>query len=187
MDDVKIIELYFARDEAAIEETRSSCGRRLRAVAKRILADEQDAEECENDTYLKAWNSIPPARPAHLLAYLIKICRNTAFDALDRRRAGKRSAHVVELTEEMQACIPDVAADVTVEHERMGEVLSAFLRAQSADNRNIFIRRYVLAESVSEVASALGFSESKVKTSLSRTRARLRSYLEKEGVGNAGL
>ena len=182
MDDARIIELYFVRDEAAIEATRSTYGRNLRAVAKRILSDEQDAEECENDTYLKAWNSIPPARPAHFLAYLVKICRNTALDALDRRRAGKRSARIVELTEEMQACIPDEAAEWTVEHEQMGKLLSTFLRQQSADNRNIFIRRYVLAESVAEVASALGFSESKVKTSLSRTRAKLRSFLEKEGV-----
>ena len=182
MDDARIIELYFARDEAAIEETRLSYGRKLRAVAKRILENEQDAEECENDTYLKTWNSIPPARPQHLLAYLVKICRNTALDALDRRHAGKRSVQIVELTEEMQACIPDVARDLTVDSEGMGKLLSTFLRAQSADNRNIFIRRYVLAESVAEVASALGFSESKVKTSLSRTRAKLRGFLEKEGV-----
>ena len=182
MDDARIIELYFARDEAAIEATRLSYGRNLRAVAKRILADDCDAEECENDTYLKTWNSIPPARPAHFLAYLVKICRNTALDALDRRRAGKRSAQLVELTEEMQACIPDTAADLTADHEHMGKLLSTFLRQQSADNRNIFIRRYVLAESVAEVAQALGFSESKVKTSLSRTRAKLRGFLEKEGV-----
>ena len=187
MDDAKIIELYFARDEAAIEETRRAHGAALRGVARRILADECDAEECENDTYLKAWNSIPPARPRCLLAYLVKLCRNTALDALDRRRAGKRSAKIVELTDEMQACIPAAAEEWTDEPERMGELLSAFLRRQSADNRNIFIRRYVLAESVAEVASALGFSEGKVKTSLSRTRKRLRGFLEKEGVGNAGL
>lgn len=187
MDDARIIELYFARDEAAIEATRRSYGGRLRGVARRVLTDEQDAEECENDTYLKTWNSIPPACPQHLLAYLVKICRNTALDALDRRHAGKRSAQIVELTEEMQACIPDVACDWTVEHERMGELLSSFLRAQSADNRNVFIRRYVLAEPVAEVAKALGFSESKVKSSLSRTRTRLKRFLEEEGVGYAGL
>ena len=187
MDDAKIIELYFARDEAAIEETRRSYGGRLRGVARRILSDEQDAEECENDTYFKAWNAIPPARPAHFCAYLIKICRNAALGMLERRAAAKRSATIVELTEEMQACIPDVACDWTVEHERMGELLSSFLRAQSADNRNVFIRRYVLAEPVAEVAKALGFSESKVKTSLSRTRTRLKRFLEEEGVGYAGL
>ena len=187
MEDAKIIELYFARDEAAIEETRLSYGGRLRAVGKRILDSEQDAEECENDTYFKAWNAIPPARPAHLCAYLIKICRNAALGMLERRAAAKRSATIVELTEEMQACIPDVACDWEIESEEMGKLLSAFLRGQTADNRNIFIRRYVLAEPVAEVAKALGFSESKVKTSLSRMRARLKRFLEEEGVGYAGL
>ena len=187
MDDAKIIELYFARDEAAIEATRLAHGGKLRSVARRILADERDAEECENDTYLKAWDSIPPARPAHLAAYLVKICRNTALNMLEYRNAAKRSASLVELTEEMQACIPDAMPEWTIEPKELGELLGTFLRQQSKDNRIIFVRRYLLAESVAEIAEALHVSESKVKSSLMRTRNGLRSFLGKEGVTDAGL
>ena len=187
MDDAKIIELYFARDENAIEQTRLTYGGRLRSVATRILANGSDAEECENDTYLKAWNSIPPARPAHLRAYLVKICRNTALNMLEYRNADKRSATLVELTEEMQACIPDATPERRAEPEELGKLLSTFLRTQSKENRIIFVRRYLMAEPVAEVAAALHVSESKVKSSLMRTRNKLRAYLEKEGVENAEL
>ena len=182
MDDARIIELYFARDEAAIEQTRVSYGHKLRAVALRILADDMDAQECENDTYLKTWNSIPPNRPVHFLAYILKICRNAALGMLEHRNAAKRSAQIVELTDEMQACIPDRTAELDFEPQQLGELLSAFLRGESEDNRRIFVRRYLMAESVAEVAEALGVSESKVKSSLLRTRNKLRGYLEKEGV-----
>ena len=182
MDDARIIELYFARDERAIEETRLSYGGKLRAVAMRILEDFQDAQECENDTYWKTWNSIPPNRPLHFLAYIVKICRNAALSMLEYRGAAKRSAQVVELTNEMQQCIPDSLAERDFEPEGLGDLLSAFLREETRDNRLIFVRRYLMAESVSEVAQALGYSESKVKSALMRTRSRLKVYLEKEGV-----
>lgn len=182
MDDARIIELYFARDERAIEETRLSYGGKLRAVAMRILEDFQDAQECENDTYWKTWNSIPPNRPLHFLAYIVKICRNAALSMLEYRGAAKRSAQVVELTNEMQQCIPDSLAERDFEPEGLGDLLSAFLREESDDNRAIFVRRYFAGESVAEVAQALGCSESKVKSALMRTRGRLKNYLEKEGV-----
>jgi RNA polymerase sigma-70 factor (ECF subfamily) len=182
LEDARIIELYFARDEAAIEQTRVSYGHKLRAVALRILADDMDAQECENDTYLKTWNSIPPNRPVHFLAYILKICRNAALGMLEHRNAAKRSAQIVELTDEMQACIPDRMAELAFEPQELGAMLSEFLRGESEDNRKIFVRRYLMAESVAEVAEALGMSESKVKSSLLRTRNKLRGYLEKEGV-----
>ena len=182
MDDARIIELYFARDEAAIEQTRASYGHKLRAVALRILADDMHAQECENDTYLKTWTSIPPNRPVHFFAYIAKICRNAALGILEYRGAAKRSAQVVELTDEMQQCIPDSLAERAFEPEEIGSLLTAFLRDQSEDNRQIFVRRYFAGESVAEVAKALGFSESKVKSSLLRTREKLRDVLEREGV-----
>ncbi|MBO4880991.1 MAG: sigma-70 family RNA polymerase sigma factor [Firmicutes bacterium] len=182
MDDARIIELYFARDEEAIEQTRVCYGGKLYAVAMRILEDREDAQECENDTYLKTWNSIPPNRPVHFLAYIVKICRNAALGMLEYRNAAKRSAQVVELTDEMQQCIPDALAEQAFEPEEIGHLLSAFLREQSEDNRKIFVRRYLSGESVAEVAEALGYSESKVKSSLLRTREKLRGYLQKEGV-----
>ena len=182
LDDARIIELYFARDEAAIEQTRFCYGSKLRAIAYRILSDEQDTQECESDTYLKTWNSIPPNRPVHFFAYIAKICRNAALGMLEYRNAAKRSAQIVELTDEMQQCIPDALAEQAFEPEEIGALLSAFLREESRDNRVIFTRRYFGGESLSEIAEALGYSESKVKSSLMRTRAKLRSYLEKEGV-----
>lgn len=182
MEDSRILELYNARDEQAIEETRLSYGGKLRSIAMRILENLQDAQECENDTYLKTWNSIPPNQPLHFLAYIVKICRNTALSMLEYRGAAKRSAQVVELTEEMQQCIPDSAAEAAFDPEDLGEMLSRFLRGETEDNRRIFVRRYLLSESVMEVAEALGFSESKVKSSLLRTRNRLKAFLEKEGV-----
>ena len=182
MNDTGILELYNARDERAIEETKLSYGGKLRAVAMRILEDREDAQECENDTYLKTWNSIPPNQPVHFLAYIVKICRNTALGMLEHRNAAKRSARVVELTDEMQACIPDELAEKAFEPEELGDLLSAFLREETRDNRLIFVRRYLMAESVAEVAQALGYSESKVKSALMRTRGRLKDYLEKEGV-----
>ena len=182
MNDARILELYNARDEEAIEQTRVCYGGKLYAVAMRILEDREDAQECENDTYLKTWNSIPPNQPVHFLAYIVKICRNTALGMLEHRSAAKRSAQIVELTGEMQECIPDAMAERDFEPEGLGELLNAFLREETQDNRIIFVRRYLMAESVAEVAENLGFSESKVKSSLMRTRERLRTYLEKEGV-----
>lgn len=182
MNDADILKLYNARDERAIEETRQSYGGKLCAVAMRILEDRQDAQECENDTYLKTWNSIPPNQPVHFLAYIVKICRNTALGMLEKRGAAKRSAQVVELTDEMQQCIPDEAAERAFESEQLGELLSRFLRSETEDNRVIFVRRYLMAESVAEVGQALGFSESKVKSALMRTRERLKGYLQEEGV-----
>ena len=182
MEDARILELYNARDERAIEETRLSYGGKLRSVAMRILEDLMDAQECENDTYLKTWNSIPPNQPVHFLAYIVKICRNTALSMLEYRNAAKRSAQVVELTGEMEQCIPDALAERAFEPEQLGELLNGFLKAESRDNRAIFVRRYFAAESVADIAASLGFSESKVKSSLMRTRERLRGYLEKEGV-----
>ena len=182
MEDTRILELYNARDERAIEETRHSYGHKLLAVAMRILEDRPDAEECESDTYLKTWNSIPPNQPLYFLAYIVKICRNTALGMLEKRNAQKRSAQIVELTGEMEQCIPDAMAEREFEPEELGSRLSAFLREETKDNRMIFVHRYLMEESVAEVAEALGFSESKVKSSLLRTRGKLKEYLEREGV-----
>ena len=182
MNDTRILELYNARDEEAIEQTRLCYGSKLLAVAMRILEDKPDAEECENDTYLKTWNSIPPNQPVYFLAYIVKICRNTALGMLEKRGAQKRSAQVVELTGEMEQCIPDAMAEREFDPEGLGTLLSTFLRTETKDNRTIFVRRYLMEESVAEVAEALGFAESKVKSSLLRTRGKLKEYLEKEGV-----
>lgn len=182
MDDEKIIELYERRDETAIEQTRTSYGSRLRALAYGLLRAHEDAEECESDTYLAAWRSIPPQHPLHFFAYLAKICRNAALTRLEATKAAKRSAELVELTDELQQCVPDSLAEREFEASEIGEILSAFLRTLDDDSRRIFVQRYFCALSVAETASRLGFGESKVKSSLMRSRERLRGYLEKEGI-----
>ena len=182
MDDSSIVDLYLERNEKAISHTSEKYGARLRNVSYGITTSRETSEECENDTYLKTWNSIPPNQPVYFLAYIVKICRNTALGMLEKRGAQKRSAQMVELTGEMEQCIPDAMAEREFEPEGLGTLLSTFLRTETKDNRTIFVRRYLMEESVAEVAEALGFSESKVKSSLLRTRGKLKEYLEKEGV-----
>lgn len=182
MTDQEIIELYWQRDQQAIAATEKAYGGRLKTLAGNLLFSAEDAEECVNDTYLTAWQSMPPTRPAHLFAYLAKICRFTAFGRLDWQNAQKRKAHVVTLSDELAQCVPDAAADRQIEGEAIGRALEAFLKSLSADKRRLFLRRYWFEQSIGEIAASEGCSESRVKTSLHRTRKALRAYLEKEGI-----
>ena len=180
MEDNQIIELFFRRDETALTHTKERYGSRLRALAFRILGSNEDAEECENDTYLKAWESIPPQNPRYFFAYLAKICRNTALHRAEKANAQKRNAVVVELTNELAECLPDDRSLNDTPEQTLGEHISAFLKTISRENRTIFVRRYFLSEPLSAIAHALHISESKVKSSLFRTRNKLRDYLSKE-------
>ena len=182
MEDSRILALYWQRDESAIRETRQAYGKRLLRLAERILRIAADAEECESDTYLAAWNAIPPAYPEHFFAYLAKICRNLAFRRLEYDHAAKRSAEMVELSEEMQLCIPDAAAERKFEEKELADLLNGFLAGLKPESRAIFIRRYFLMESIAEIAGALGMRESKIKSSLFRSRKMLLQYLQKEGI-----
>ena len=180
MDDNKIIELYWGRNEDAITQTKECYGQRLNALAYRILQSREDAEECENDTYMKAWDSIPPQKPQHFFAYLAKICRNTALKMAEKQKAEKRSAVIVELSQELAECLPDKHSLEDSAEQELGEIISEFLKTVSKENRIIFIRRYFLSETISDISKALLISESKVKSSLFRTRNKLRDYLSKE-------
>ena len=182
MEDEAILTLFRQRDEAAVRETRAKYGPRLRRLARSIVQNEEDAEECESDVYLRAWESIPPERPVYFYAWLAKLCRNEALHRLEKAGAEKRRAALVEWTAELEACIPDTAAERALEARELGALLSAFLRTLPEESRALFVRRYFLCESVREVADALGLSESKVKSSLFRARGKLRVYLEKEGI-----
>ena len=181
MEDSIIIVLYVKRDENAIAQTKKQYGKGLRLLAFQILHNEEDAEECENDTYLKAWRSIPPEQPVYFFAYLTKICRNNALHMLERSRAEKRSADVVALSDELAACLPDSKAVRAMEDRELGEMISTFLNTLSRENRVIFVRRYYLSQPVAEIAEALSVSESKVKSSLFRTRKKLKKFLSEEG------
>ena len=181
MDDNRIMELYFARDEQAIRHTQDAYGRRLFLLAENIVRNDQDAQECENDTYLKAWTTIPPQHPAHFFGYLAKICRNLALGRLDWNMAAKRSAPVVSLTQEMECCIPDSSRERELDSRELGRIIDRFLREQSKDNRMVFVRRYWYADTIGEIAARYGIGESAVRMRLNRTRQRLGEYLKKEG------
>ena len=182
MDDSKIIDLYFARKEDAIKHTDETYGRRLYHLAENIVKNGQDAEESVSDTYLKAWDTIPPQRPQHFFAYLAKICRNFALKRLDWKNAGKRKAEIVSLTEEMEMCIPDQSRDREMEAKELGMILDRFLRTLTPENQMVFLRRYWYADTIAEIAARYGISESAVLMRLNRTRAKLCTYFEKEGM-----
>ncbi len=182
MEDSDIIELYWKRDDRAIAQTDAAYGTRLQRLSERILNNREDAQECVNDTYLHTWNRIPPERPNYFFAFLAKICRYVSLGKLDWNRAAKRNADVVTLSDEMQLCIPDCWMQQRLEAQELGILLSKFLKEQSEDNRLIFMRRYFHMDSVEEIARRYGFSQSKVKTQLHRTRTKLYHFLESEGI-----
>ena len=181
MEDGAILDLYFARDEEAIRQTEAAHGQKLYTLAYGILAIREDAEESVSDTYLKAWESIPPTRPTYFYAYLAKICRFICFGKLYWKNAAKRKAEVVELTAEMELCIPDLSRERQLEAQELGRLLNEFLGTLNEESRKIFMRRYWYADSVLEIAQRYRMGESKVKTRLFRTRNQLREFLEKEG------
>lgn len=182
MEDKEIIQLYWDRQEQAIRETEAKYGGKLNALAYRIVNTHEDSQECVNDTYFTAWNTMPPQWPEFLFAYLAKICRNASLGRLDWLNAAKRKAEVVTLTREMELCIPDRSQDRHLEGKELGELLNRFLGTISRENRMIFLRRYWFADSIQEIAGRYGMSQSKVKTSLHRTRTKLSAFLAKEGV-----
>lgn len=178
--DDEIIELYFNRDERAILETDRSYGKELLHISYRVLYDREDSKEICNDTYMTAWQSIPPVRPLRFAAWLMKVCRNHALDLLEKKKAKKRQVELVELTDELADCIPDKGVEEIVEAKELGRIISTFLRRLSEEDRFIIMRRCFRMDSTAEIARALECSEGKVRTSLWRTRKELKRYLEKE-------
>lgn len=182
MEDNKLLELFFDRNEEAIRHTDQAYGRRLHTLAMVIVKNDQDAQECVSDTYLRTWNSIPPQRPKYFFAYLAKICRNLALDKVNWKNAAKRKAEVVPLTQEMEMCIPDTKRDQEMEARELGRLLDQFLRGLTPGNQMIFLRRFWYADTIGEIAARYNLSESAVQMRLSRTKAKLCTYLEKEGI-----
>lgn len=182
MTDSQIIALFWERSEEAIRETDAAYGRRLYAISDKILRSPQDAEESVSDTYMKAWETIPPQKPMYFFAYLAKICRNFSLSRLQWNSAAKRSAQIVSLTKELESCIPDRSQERKLEGEEIGKLLNVFLESLSQDSRLIFLRRYWYTDSIQEIAARYHITESKVKTQLHRTRRKLQQYLAKEGI-----
>ena len=181
MDDIQIVALYFERDEAAITQSDRKYGKLLRSLSRSYVSSREDAEECVNDTYLDAWNTIPPQRPTYLGAFLSKITRRISIDRFRRDHRAKRGG-LRNLTEELSECVPDHAPPPweEMENQRLGQAINAFLATLPKDKRIMFVQRYFYMAQISQIACAQGLSESNVKVTLHRLRESLREYLRKE-------
>ncbi len=184
MDDKNIIELFFERDESALFLVKSKFERLLMSVANGLLKNREDSEECVNDTYLAAWDAIPPANPQNLGAFLCKITRNLSLKKWRDKTADKRGGKgALYLLSELDECIADgKSIDDAVSEKRLSEIIDSFLRELSEDERDLFVLRYFYFCSVSKLCEKFGFSRSKVKTQLYRTRQKLSIVLERQGV-----
>ncbi|MBO4423800.1 MAG: RNA polymerase sigma factor [Clostridia bacterium] len=183
MNDDEIIGLYLQRNENAITETSSKYGGYLKTVALNITGDGADADECVNDAYMQAWNSIPDEAPyGYLKVFLTRLVRHAALDVCRKRNADKRSAVITGITEELEQVVPAGGdAQTELESKELGRLINAFLKKQKPLYQAVFIRRYFQAESVAAVAKSLSLSQSKVKSILFRMRNKLKEYLEREG------
>ena len=180
MEDLRILELYENRDEAAIGETQKKYGAYLNTIARNILSDREDAEESVSDTYLAAWNTIPPQKPNYLSLYLGKLTRRIAIDRLRKNTAGKRSADTMSL-DALSETVGTASAEEQLELRQLGVVIGQFLAEQTAETRHVFLCRYYYMDSVRDIARYCGITESKVKVLLHRTRQSLKTCLQKEG------
>lgn len=183
MEDKDIIELYWARDERAITETSSKYGRLCFRIAKNILANHEDSEECVNDTWLGLWNAIPKERPARFSAFASRIARNLALKKFEYLSAAKRNPEAVCSFEELEDCVSGrESVEDAVENRRIEEAIDRFLWQQGEEKRNIFICRYWYFESIASICGRTGYSQSKVKSMLFDLRQKLRKHLESEGI-----
>ena len=183
MNDKKIIDLYWERNEDAIKLTKQAYGRYCYSIAYHILHNKEDAQECENDTYVEAWGAIPPHEPReYLYAFLARIVRHISLNCCRDRARLKRSAFICELSSEMEECIPaSSGGDGFIDDFLLGEALNGFLGKLDEEKRSIFIRRYWFFDSIDDISKRFGISESKVKAVLFRSRIKLKKHLEKEG------
>lgn len=183
VEDEIIVDYYLQRKEEAIQYTREKYGSRLRNVAYGIVKDHFVAEECENDTYMKVWEAIPPHEPReYFYMFLVRIVRQVALNRCREQKALKRDAQIEELSVELEQCIPD-RDNVEEDFDDMvlREAINNFLRKQKKQKRQIFVRRYWYMDTVEEIAKMFGISSSKVKVVLFHMRSELHKYLEKEG------
>lgn len=184
MEDSQIIKLYWMRDEDAIVQTDQKYGKLCRGLSYRILANREDSEECVSDTYLAAWHQMPPQKPAYLKGFLARIVRNISISRIRERYSKKNGGGELSLVlEELEnTLVSDANVEQAYEQKELAAFINRFLKTISKDDRVIFLCRYWRFFSVSEIALSQHFSESKVKTSLHRTRKKLHNFLESEGL-----
>ena len=184
MEDQQIVDLYFALDEQAVAQTSAKYGKYCFQIAYNILSHRRDAEEAVNDTYLGAWRSIPPHRPQRLSTYLGKITRRVSIEKWKANHAQKRGGgEVILALQELGECIPGgETPEQAMEMKELTARINQFLKMLPDTEQKVFINRYWYLTPVKSIARDFGFSESKVKSMLSRTRGKLKAYLQKEGI-----
>jgi RNA polymerase sigma-70 factor (ECF subfamily) len=184
MDDEKIIDLFWQRAENAIAEVSDKYSNYCCSISYRILHSNEDAEECVNDTWLRAWNAIPPASPNRLATFLGKITRNLSLNRYEKANAEKRGGGVVEIAiSELEDCLPsETNVEDEVEEAYLSELIDRFLDFLPKQARDVFVQRYWYLSSISDIAADLGLSENNVKSILFRTRNKLKQQLQKEGI-----
>lgn len=184
MDDKEIVDLYWRRNEAAISETAAKYGKFCHSIAYNILGSNEDAEESVNDTYLDAWNSIPPHRPSILSTFLGKITRRICIDRWRKRSAQKRGGGQIAVAlDELEECISGgQSVEQEAEAKLLADVVNSFVKSLPVTERSVFLCRYWYMDPIETIAKEFGFSQSKVKSMLYRTREKLRAKLIKEGL-----
>ena len=181
MDEQKLLELYVAQDERAVEETEKRYGKLCFKIAFNILGSNEDAKECVNDTYLALWNSIPRSRPDDLTAFVCKVARNQALKKAEYLQRQKRSSFTVSL-DELSELFAEPSALDNIEDGELGKLINGFLASEKEAARNVFIRKYFFFDSIEDISRRYSFSVSKVKSILFHTRNKLKRYLKEHGV-----
>ena len=181
MKDENIIELYFSREERAIDETRKKYGKLLNHIAFNILNSAHDSEECVDDTYIKAWKSIPPTHPVRLGAFLSKITRNLSINRYLKNKSEREMLNCNAVFEEISECIPSGEGSIS-EDLALREAINGFLGTLDASKRKMFVKRYFFMHPIKQVASEMKLTASNVKITLMRIREDFKVYLEKEGI-----
>ena len=183
MEDTRIVQLYWDRDQTAISETAIKYGNYCTSIAKNILGNNEDAEECVNDTYMNAWNSMPPHRPNMLSTFLGKITRNLSFNKYKHNNAGKRGgSEISAVLDELSECVSGKDnLEQEIEYKELVKTIDSFLDTLSSEKRSIFVCRYWYADSISEIAKQLNMKENTVSMTLNRIRTKLQKYLVKRG------
>ena len=181
MDDNKIIDLYFRREEMAIEATRVKYGKLLNHISYSILHSQPDVEECVDDTYMKAWQTIPPERPTFFSAFLCKITRNLSINRYLKNKSRYKMLTTEQVFEEMYECVPDseptISDDIAIR-----DAINGFLDSLAEIPRKMFVKRYFYMLPIKEISIDMGISVSNVKVSLMRTREKFKAYLESAGI-----
>ena len=184
MNDSQIVALFFDRDQRAIEETAARYGNYCYSIVHNILNNREDAEEAVSDTYLALWDAIPPHKPTVLRTFLGKIARRTALKQWEKMRTQKRGCGEVALAlEELSEYLSDgTTPETAIQAAELTQILNAFLRKLTKEERPVFVCRYWYLDSIADIAARFGFSQSKIKSMLARTRIKLRAALTKEGI-----